>query len=58
VLVEMVPFFPVHKYQPNIISVIKPNRTGWAGQVVCTRNMRNVYKVLVGKPEWKDDNML
>jgi hypothetical protein len=32
---------------PNIILTIKSR---WAGHVACTREMRRVYRVLVGKP--------
>jgi hypothetical protein len=38
---------------PNIIRVIKSWRTLWAGQVARKREMRNIYKNLVGKPEAK-----
>jgi hypothetical protein len=38
---------------PNIIRMIKSSRMGWAR--VCSTNgdMRNVYRLLVGKPERK-----
>jgi hypothetical protein len=29
------------------------SRTGWAGNVVRIGEMRNAYKILAGKPEWK-----
>jgi hypothetical protein len=38
---------------PNIIMVIKSGRMRWGGHVVCVEEMRNVYSVLVGKPESK-----
>jgi hypothetical protein len=37
---------------PNI-NIIKSSRTGWAGHVASTVEMRNTYKMLVGKPEEK-----
>jgi hypothetical protein len=36
---------------PNIIRVIKSSKMRWAGHVACTREMRNEYTILVGKPE-------
>jgi hypothetical protein len=36
---------------PNITRVIKYRRTRWAGHVAFMGEMRNVYKILVGKPE-------
>jgi hypothetical protein len=38
---------------PNIIRQIKPWRKNWAGHVARMEKERNVYKVLVGKPERK-----
>jgi len=38
---------------PNIVRVIKWRRVRWAGHVAHTEEMRNVYKILVGKPEGK-----
>ena len=38
---------------PKIMRVIKLGRMRWAGHVVRMRVERNVYKVLVGKPEGK-----
>jgi len=38
---------------PNIIRMIKPRRTRWAGQVARMGVRRRVYRVLVGKPEGK-----
>jgi hypothetical protein len=38
---------------PNINGVIKSRRMRWAGHVVCIREIRNVYNILVGKPEGK-----
>jgi hypothetical protein len=37
----------------NIIMVIKSRKMRWEGQIVRTENMRNVYIILVGKPEGK-----
>jgi hypothetical protein len=39
---------------PNIIRVIKTRRMIWAGQVARMKDMRNAYKILVGKPEGKN----
>jgi len=38
---------------PNIILVIKPRRIRWEGHVACMGTLRNVYNILVGKPEGK-----
>jgi hypothetical protein len=38
---------------PNIIIQIKSKRMRWAGHVALTREERNVYRVLMGKPEGK-----
>jgi hypothetical protein len=38
---------------PNIIRVIKSRRRRWLGHVAHTGDMRNVYKLLVRKPEGK-----
>jgi hypothetical protein len=38
---------------PNIIMVIKSRRTRWAGHIVHMGDVRNAYKILVGKPEGK-----
>jgi hypothetical protein len=37
----------------NIISVIKPRRVKWAEYATHMREMRNAYRILVGKPEGK-----
>jgi len=37
----------------NIIRVIKSRRVSWIEYVVCVGEMRNLYKILVGKPEGK-----
>jgi hypothetical protein len=37
----------------NIMKVIKSRRMRWAGHVAHTDEMRNAYKLLVGKPEGK-----
>ena len=36
---------------PNIVRVIKSRRMGWAGHVARMGEEREVYRVLVGKPE-------
>jgi hypothetical protein len=36
---------------PNVIRQIKSRRMRWAGHVARMGKERNVYKVLVGKPE-------
>jgi hypothetical protein len=38
---------------PNIIRQIKSRRMRWAGHVALMGEERNVYKVLMGKPEGK-----
>jgi hypothetical protein len=38
---------------PDIISMIKSRRMRWAGHVARMGKMRNAFKILVGKPEWK-----
>jgi hypothetical protein len=38
---------------PNIIRMIKSRKMRWRGHVVCMGDMRNVYKILDGKPEGK-----
>jgi hypothetical protein len=38
---------------PDIIRQIKPRAVRWAGHVARMREGRNVYRVLVGKPEGK-----
>jgi hypothetical protein len=38
---------------PNIIRIIKSRRMRWAGHVARKGEKRNVYKLLVGKPEGK-----
>jgi hypothetical protein len=39
---------------PDIIRQIKSRRMRWAGHVARMEEGRNVYRVLVGKPEGKD----
>jgi hypothetical protein len=39
---------------PDIIRQIKSRRMRWAGHVAWMGEGRNVYRVLVGKPEWKN----
>lgn len=38
---------------PNIISLIKSRKIGWAGHAACMREMEggNAYKIVVGKCE-------
>jgi hypothetical protein len=38
---------------PNIIRVIKSRRMRWAEHVAHMGKIKNVYYILVGKPEWK-----
>jgi hypothetical protein len=38
---------------PSIIRIIKSRRIRWAGHVAQTGEKRNVYRLLVGKPEGK-----
>jgi hypothetical protein len=38
---------------PNIVRVIKSRRMMWAGHVARMGEGRNVYRVLVGRPEGK-----
>jgi hypothetical protein len=38
---------------PSIIIIIKSRRMRWAGHVARMGEKRNVYKLLVGKPEGK-----
>jgi hypothetical protein len=38
---------------PDIIRQIKSRRMRWAGRVVRMGEGRNVYRILVGKPEGK-----
>jgi hypothetical protein len=38
---------------PNITRVIKSRRVGWMGLLARTGDMRDAYKILVGKPEGK-----
>jgi hypothetical protein len=37
----------------DIIRVIKARRMRWAGHAACMGEMRNVYSILVGRPERK-----
>jgi hypothetical protein len=37
----------------NIIELIKSRRMRWAGHVAYMTEIRNAYKILVGKPEGK-----
>jgi hypothetical protein len=47
---ELHVFYP----PPDIIRQIKSGRMRWVGHVARTGEERNVYRVLVGKPEGKD----
>jgi hypothetical protein len=38
---------------PSIIRMIKSKRMRWAGRVARIGNKRNVYRILMGKPEGK-----
>jgi hypothetical protein len=38
---------------PDIIRMIKSRRVGWAGHVARMGEIRNAYRILVGKPEGK-----
>jgi hypothetical protein len=38
-------------HSQNNIRVIILKRWTWAGHVACAREMRNAYKIFVGKPE-------
>jgi hypothetical protein len=38
---------------PNIIRLIKSRRMRWAGHVARMGETRNVYRILLGKPEGK-----
>jgi hypothetical protein len=38
---------------PHIIKIIKSRRMRWAGYIARMREMRNAYRILVGKPEGK-----
>jgi hypothetical protein len=40
-------------FSPNIVRVIKSRRMRWAGRVARMGDGRNVYRVLVGRPEEK-----
>jgi hypothetical protein len=45
----------LHNFYPSadIVRQIKSRRMRWAGHVACMGEGRNVYRVLVGKPEGK-----
>jgi len=40
-------------YTPKIFRVIKSERIRWAVHVACMGERRDVYRVLIGKPEGK-----
>jgi hypothetical protein len=39
---------------PSLIRIIKSRRMWWAGNVARMMKNRNVYRLLVGKPEGRD----
>jgi hypothetical protein len=39
---------------PNIIRMIKPWMTRWAGHVACMAQKGNAHRILVGEPERKE----
>jgi hypothetical protein len=45
--------FIIFYLSPDIIRQFKSRRMRWAGHVACMGKGRNVYRVLVGKPEGK-----
>ena len=45
--------FDIYILAPNIVQVIKSRRMRWAGHVARMGEEREVYRVLVGKPEGK-----
>jgi hypothetical protein len=48
----------LHNLYPSLnIRVIKPTRMRWAGHVARIREIRNTYKILVGRPmrRWEDN---
>jgi hypothetical protein len=52
-IASMFPDLPLHNLYapPNIIMMIKSRRVKSARQVAHMREMRNAYKILVGRPE-------
>jgi hypothetical protein len=42
---------------PNIITVIISRILRWEGHVACTGELRNAYKILIGKPEELEYNI-
>jgi hypothetical protein len=38
---------------PYIFRMIRSRRIGWANHVACVGEMRNAYRILVGKPQRK-----
>jgi hypothetical protein len=42
---------------PSIIRIIKSRKVRWAGHVARMEEMRNAYRLLVGKPEGKDQDI-
>jgi hypothetical protein len=43
-------------YPPNIIRVTKSRRIRWAAHAAKMGEIRNAYKILVGKPEERSDS--
>jgi hypothetical protein len=41
---------------PTVIRVIKSRTVRWAMQQACVVEMRDVHKILVGKPEGRDQS--
>jgi hypothetical protein len=41
-------------YSQSIIRALKGRRTRWVGHVARLGDMRNLYKIFVGKPEGKN----
>jgi hypothetical protein len=40
-------------FSPNVIRVMKSRRVRWVGYVAGMEEMRNAYKIFIGKPEGK-----
>jgi hypothetical protein len=40
-------------FSPSIIRIVKSRRMRWAGHVECIGEKRDVYRLLVGRPEGK-----
>jgi hypothetical protein len=46
--------FRPYNYSPDVIRQIKSRRMRWAGHMACMIEGRNVYRILMGKPEGKN----